>query len=208
MNMKLTANLAYIVGLLATDGNLSNDGRHINLTSKDKEQIETFARILNLDNKVSLKKSGYSPSQTSYFLQFGNVKFYKFLIEIELTPNKTKTIGKLKIPKRYFPDFLRGHFDGDGCTYSYFDKRWKNSFMLYTSFTSASEEHLKWIEKEIFDFYGLKGSIGLHGSTFFNLRYAKKASIKLLKIIYYNDRVTCLKRKWLKIKKSLGIINQ
>ena len=32
-------NLAYAIGLLATDGNLSSDGRHMALVSKDIEQI-------------------------------------------------------------------------------------------------------------------------------------------------------------------------
>jgi len=206
--MNWSNNLAYVVGLLVTDGNLSKDGRHINLTSKDKEQIENFAQILSLKNKISLKNSGYSPGKTSFFLQFGSVALYRFLVRIGLSPNKTKSIGALKIPKKYFPDFLRGHLDGDGCTYSYRDKRWKNSFMIYTVFTSASERHLIWIKNLVNKYYQLNGTIGLHGSTIYNLRYAKNASFKLLKILYYHDKIPFLKRKWLKIKESLSIINQ
>ena len=38
-HMKWTSELAYAVGLLTTDGSLSKDGRHIDLTSKDVEQL-------------------------------------------------------------------------------------------------------------------------------------------------------------------------
>lgn len=60
--MRWSKNLAYAVGLIVTDGSLSRDGRHIELTSKDKEQVETFSKILNLKNKIGIKKSGYNPN--------------------------------------------------------------------------------------------------------------------------------------------------
>ena len=122
MEIRWHADLAYIVGLITTDGSLSIDGRHINLTSKDIEQIETFAKILHLNNKVGIKKSSYNPNGRYYQIQFGSVRFYKFLVKVGLTPNKTKTLTSLKVPKKYFVDFLRGHLDGDGFTYSYWDK--------------------------------------------------------------------------------------
>ncbi len=46
--MKWTANLAYAVGLITTDGCLSKDGRHIDLTSKDLEQCELSKTKLNI----------------------------------------------------------------------------------------------------------------------------------------------------------------
>ena len=38
--------LAYAVGLLASDGSLSCDGRHIDLTSIDIDQLENFNKAL------------------------------------------------------------------------------------------------------------------------------------------------------------------
>ena len=37
--MQWNHDFAYAIGLITTDGNLSPDGRHINLTSKDEEII-------------------------------------------------------------------------------------------------------------------------------------------------------------------------
>jgi LAGLIDADG DNA endonuclease family protein len=204
--MKWSSDLAYVVGLITTDGSLSNDGRHINLTSKDKEQIETFASILHLNNKIGLKVGGFKPNGVYYQIQFGNISFYNFLLSIGLTPNKTKTLGYLIIPDEYFVDFLRGHLDGDGYTFSYWDKRWKNSFMLYTGFISASRLHLDWINEKINHLYQIEGRIKYAGKSVFHLVYAKKASIFLLDKIYYSKAVPCLSRKRFKIERSLDII--
>jgi hypothetical protein len=41
-NFDWSAELAYIIGLLTTDGNLSNDGRHIIMRSSDLQLLNTF----------------------------------------------------------------------------------------------------------------------------------------------------------------------
>lgn len=206
--MTWNKDLSYIVGLITTDGSLSIDGRHIYLTSKDIDQIKTVARILHLKNKIGIKASSYNPNGKYYILQFGNVKLYRFLLEIGLTPNKTKTLGALEIPRYYFADFLRGHLDGDGFTFSYWDKRWKNSFMLYTGFTSASKNHLEWIHGEVKRLYNLQGTIKSSGKSAFQLLYAKNGSLKLLKKLYYSEDIPCLQRKRFKIREALDIIGK
>ncbi|MFZ3020148.1 MAG: hypothetical protein WA051_01335 [Minisyncoccia bacterium] len=42
VNVRWSANFAYAIGLLVTDGNLSPDGRHISFVSRDIEQINNF----------------------------------------------------------------------------------------------------------------------------------------------------------------------
>lgn len=204
--MRWSANLAYAVGLIATDGNLSKDGRHIDLTSKDLEQIENFVKILKLKNKIGIKTGGFSEKRY-YRVQFGDVRLYRFLIKIGLTPNKSKILGKIIISDKYFRDFLRGCLDGDGYNYFYWDPRWKNSFMFYTGFVSGSEAHLRWLNAEIHRLYGLEGKIRF-GQRAYQLKFAKRASLKLMSVMYYSDKVICLKRKHFKINEALGIIHQ
>lgn len=206
--MKWSGKLAYAVGLITTDGNLSKDGRHINLTSKDEEQIQNFAKILNLKNRISMKKSSYTGEKKYYFLQFGNIELFHFLLSIGLMPNKTKILGPLQIPDEYFADYLRGFLDGDGFTNSYWDSRWKNSFCLYTGFTSASILHLNWIQEKIKDLYDISGKIKFSGKSTYHLTYAKRSSIILLKNMYHNPRVVCLQRKRCKISLALDIIRK
>ncbi|MEX0594846.1 MAG: LAGLIDADG family homing endonuclease [Patescibacteria group bacterium] len=200
VDTKWRPDLAYIIGLIATDGSLSIDGRHISLTSKDKEQLENFSRILSLKNTIGTKFSSYKKEKKYYVIQFGSVSFYRFLLSLGLTPNKTKTIGKLKIPRKYFRDFLRGHLDGDGCTYSYWDPRWKSSFMLYTDFVCASREHLEWVRDEIKAVVNIEGRITFAGKSTYHLRLAKKHSIKLFQFMYYKKGLPCLERKRLKFQ--------
>lgn len=200
--------MAYVTGLITTDGSLSIDGRHINLTSKDIDQIKTFIKLLRLKNKIGLKYSSYTGEKKYYQVQFGNIKLYRFLMDIGLTPNKTKILGALKIPDLLLADFLRGHLDGDGYTYSYFDPRWKNSFMLYTGFISASKKHLEWIRERIYSLYGIDGKLRFQGKSTYCLKYAKKSSVLLLRKLYYKKGLPALKRKRFKIQQALAIIHQ
>ncbi len=208
VNLEWSPNFAYAIGLLTTDGNLSSDGRHFDLTSQDKEQIENFRTCLNLKNKIGQKTSGQT-KRKAFRIQFGDVNFYRFLLRIGLTENKSKTLGKLEIPDRYFFDFLRGHFDGDGTFHSYWDPRWKSSFMFYTIFVSASKKHVEWLQEKISKLLAIKGHITkAKNNSCYNLRYAKSESLKLLPRIYNSKSVVCLSRKYLKIKKALAIIGR
>ena len=201
-----SSNLAYAIGLLTTDGCLSSDGRHIDFTSKDRDLIKLFLNCLGIKNKIGYKTSGYSGRKCTR-VQFGDVIFYKFLLGIGLTPAKSKTMSDLDIPDKYFFDFLRGHFDGDGTFYSYYDPRWKNSFMFYTVFISASKSHIDWLRDKIYSKLKVRGHITQDGNkSTYQLKYAKKESLKIIKKIYYSSKIVCLRRKLLKIRKALGII--
>ena len=150
---------AYAIGLLTTDGNLSPDMRHLNFTSKDRELVMSFKNCLKLTNSIGKKARGYEHERKYSVLQFGDVLFYRFLVAIGLSPNKSKTLGALDIPEKYFFDFLRGHFDGDGTFYSYWDPRWRSSYMFYTYFYSASQRHIAWIQLQNKKYLKIEGHI-------------------------------------------------
>ena len=207
VKIEWSPNFAYAIGLLTTDGSLSIDGRHIEITSKDEEQLRNFIKCLNIKSKIGLKYSSFG--KPCKRVQFGDVNFYKFLINIGLMPRKTKIIRAVKIPKNYFFDFLRGHFDGDGSFYSYWDPRWRSSYMFYSSFVSASKYHIDWLQELIHGFLKIKGHITKSvNNSVYQLKYAKAESLKLLPKIYYDKDVICLSRKRQKIEKALRIINK
>lgn len=204
VKIEWSADFAYAIGLLVTDGNLSPDGRHLAFTSKDDEQIKNFMTALGIENKIGRKVSGYD-RRFQPSVQFGDVLFYRFLLDIGLMPNKSRMIGAVKIPKEYFFDFLRGHLDGDGCFYSYYDPRWRSSFMFYTTFVSASIAHIEWLRSEIFKFLAVRGHItGRGNARAYQLKYAKAESLKILESVYYDKEVICLTRKREKILKALS----
>lgn len=209
IKIKWSPEFAYAIGLIATDGSLSKDGRHIVLVSKDQEMIDNFMKALNFRNKIGKYSRGGEKDKKYFRVQLGDVNFYRFLSGIGLTSNKTKTIEELKIPKKYFFDFLRGHLDGDGYFYSYWDKRWKSSFMFYTGFISASKKHINWIQKEIYKAINIKGCVAKgKACSVYQLKYAKKESLKLFKELYYSKNIICLSRKRLKINKVLSSIGK
>lgn len=204
VKIEWSAEFAYAIGLLVTDGCISSDGRHIDLTSKDKEQLVNFMHCLKIRNKIGTKISGYN-GESSFRVQFGDVNFYNFLFEVGLMPHKSKVLGKIIIPEKYFFDFLRGHFDGDGTFYSYWDPRWRSSCMFYTVFMSASKRHVLWIREEIFQRIGIRGHMTTTGrSPMYQIKYAKGESLKLLSKMYYNTQVVCLSRKRNKINIALA----
>lgn len=192
--IKWTANFAYAVGLLTTDGNLSPDGRHLVFVSKDIDLIRIFMNCLGIKNKISQKASGYSrdKSKKYYVVQFGNVKLYNYLKKIGLRPNKSKNIGTLFVPKRYFPDFLRGLIDGDGHIH-YFRHPESQFLQLNLRIISGSYLFLRWLEKYIYSYFGFSGRIR-KVSRAYELNYYKKASTSILKKIY-NVKTPCLGRK-------------
>lgn len=208
VTLEWTPKFAYAIGLIVTDGCLSKSGRHVDFTSKDLELVKTFLDALGTQSAISKKQGGYDGSTTSYRVQIGDVHFYRFLESIDITQRKSKTIsGVRSIPDSYFTDFLRGLLDGDGHFYSYWDFRWKSSFMYYTVFNSASRKHINWLQQEIGRLYDLKGHItSARNNSLFSLKYAKTESKTLLKILYYEDNLPCLERKRLKIFQALSIV--
>ena len=139
-------------------------------------------------------------------VQFSDVLFYNFLESIGLMPNKSKIIGEIILPQKFYFDFLRGSFDGDGSFYSYFDPRWKSSFMFYLCFVSASKKHIDWLRNETEYRTGVLGHITkARLSSVYQLKYAKADTLKILKNMYYSDTVICLNRKRSKIEAALKI---
>jgi len=181
----------------------------LNFTSKDIELIKIFKKCLGLKNKIGRKARGGEKIKRYYMVQFGDVTFYRFLLSIGLQPNKSKVLGKIIILDDFFFDFLRGHLDGDGTFFSYWDPRWRSSFMFYTVFVSASKKHIEWLREEIKKRLEIHGHITKDGNKIaYQLKYAKTESLKLLQKIYYRRGIVRLSRKYLKIRKALGIIGK
>lgn len=199
--------LAYAIGLIVADGCLSKDGRHIIMTSKDKDQLKTFNKCLGIEVKIGRKFSG--AGNLAYYIQFSDVLFYKFLLKIGITPAKSKTISEIKIPKRYFFDYLRGYFDGDGCSFSYFDPLFPKSYRFYISFASGSENYFFWLQERLAEYAGVTGYINRSPrSTNVQLKYAKRDAGIIAKKMYYHEALPCLKRKRNKIESSLERIEK
>jgi hypothetical protein len=178
---------------MTSDGCLQKDGRHLDLTSVDQDQLVNFCGAFGRDLTISIKQN--DSKRQAYRVQFSDVAFYDFLVEAGLMPAKSHILATLNIPREYYPDFLRGLFDGDGTTYGYMDKRWKSSFMFYLSFAAASRPFLDYIQMMNNTYAGtVKGAIR-SSTRVYSLAYAKSDSLKLVKFMYYRDGLPYLARK-------------
>lgn len=206
VKIKWSPNFAYAIGLIATDGCIYSD-RHVGLTSKDLEQIQNYLKALDIKVKIGKKTRSKEKEKKYYHVQFGDVLFCNFLNSIGITKRKSKTISEIKVPDKYFFDYLRGAFDGDGSSYSYWDPRWKSSYMFYISFTSASRAHIDWLRKKLLTKIGASGHICIATKKVcYQLKYAKAGSLLILRKMYYDKKVMCLSRKRLKVERCLAIV--
>ncbi len=176
------ANLWYLVGLITSDGCLSSDGRHIDITSKERDFLEVIKARLGLESQVCIKNKN-TPKQ-AYRIQIANKNFYEFLLSVGLTPNKSLTLEQVQIPKIYFYDFLRGLIDGDGGI-----QRWihhtngREQWNLRVA--SGSMKFLEWLKKKIEVAIGAKGKFYSEGKNRFRLKYGKMAAREIVKKCYY-----------------------
>lgn len=193
-----SSNLAYAVGLMVSDGCLQSNGRHLDLTSQDMEQLENFSLAIGRNLPITQKKNGHGGY--AFRSQFSDVALYDFLVQAGLTPRKSLTITKVSVPDVYYADFLRGLFDGDGSCFGYNDPRWPTSFVYYMTFASANQQFLEYIRDKNRELFGLKGESILKGGRVFSLRYGKRDSRILCKFLYHDDALLSLSRKRLKLE--------
>lgn len=194
-------NLWYIIGLIATDGNLSKDKRHINITSKDEKYLFSIRKALGIKTKIGKKTREKSKEKRYSYLQFSDVTFYKYLLSLGLTPKKSLTMDRLKINRRYFPDFLRGVIDGDGHI-----SRWIHKTNLHQQWslriTSAAPLFIQWLKDETEKYFNVNGR--LYGflpknkkNYIYILKFGKLAAKIIIKQVYYKNALS-LNRKNLK----------
>ncbi len=199
-NPTWSSDLAYAVGLIVADGCLSSNGRHIDFTSKDLDQILTFQRCLGITHIAIGTKNSGTPNRSAYRVQFGDVVLYEWLVSVGVTPRKSLTIQKVDVPDALFFDFLRGEWDGDGTIYATRDKRWAHAVIVSLGFASGSVSFLQWLRASINARLGTTGHVyqSEHASQ---LRYGRKDSKKVFEAMFYADNLPHLARKFAKAQK-------
>ncbi|MCX5698367.1 MAG: LAGLIDADG family homing endonuclease [Candidatus Omnitrophica bacterium] len=182
-------NLWYLVGLITSDGCLSKDGRHIDITSSDYEFLSKIKNKFSLTNRIGIKNK--EKINLAYYIQISNKNFYDFLLSIGLIPNKSLTLDRLDISKEFFNDFLRGLIDGDGSLRS-----WRHTTNLHIQWSlsvfSASEAFIKWLQAAIEASLCCRGKI--HSALrpdrinpIYTLKYGKMAARKIAEKCYYKN---------------------
>lgn len=204
--------IAWAVGVIATDGCLGRDGKQLTVSSKDFDFLNTVRGCLGGRGSITPYRTAIENSCLR--LQWKDRDMHAWLQRIGLTPAKSLTLGPLAVPDELFADFFRGCVDGDGSVLVYTDRyhvakdeRYVYE-RLYLSLVSASRPFVEWMQMTIRRLVGVAGVIrdsgGRRPRPLWILRYAKAESIRLLGWMYYAPNVPCLTRKRVKAEKFLA----
>lgn len=116
---------AYWLGFLMADGANSNGVLELKLAIKDIEHLEQFKKDIKSSNVINTGKQECSISKYKTICEWAHFSIRSKIITRDLerwgiVPNKTGKETMPLIDNKYYPDFIRGYFDGDGCyTYHY-----------------------------------------------------------------------------------------
>ena len=113
--------MAYVLGYLYADGNVMDlpymRAKYVSVTSIDIDSIKRIQAWLGSSHRIIERASQWEHGNKTYTLRIGSHALYDSLFHLGLRPRKSLTVTMPEIPSRYFMDFVRGYFDGDGCVY-------------------------------------------------------------------------------------------
>jgi LAGLIDADG-like domain len=196
--------MAYIVGLTATDGCLYTGRRKINFKSEDRQLVETYLSVLGRTNRV--KRAKTRADGVVYFTEFHDSRLYEWFRSVGLTPRKSLTLGAIRVPDAYLVPLARGLMDGDGSILNFVHRPTVKAYPNYryerlrVCFHSASRPHIDWLRGQLRRIAGTTGYVevakreGHH--DLYKLKYEKAAAVALLTAFYADATAPRLVRKW------------
>lgn len=191
--------MAYILGFIYADGNIvkTKRGTHfISIYTADEELLKLIKNILSSEHVISKRSS---ITGEVFRLQVGSKEWFADLGKIGLVPNKTSRMRLPDIPNKYFGDFVRGYFDGDGNVWTglIHKRRSLPGVTIQVAFTSCSHEFLSDLRKELKRTASVVGGSIYKSKTrnFSRLSFSKMNALKIYKIMYNAEHKLFLPRK-------------
>ena len=181
--------MAYVLGFFAADGYMVKNKRgacFIEFLITDKELLEKIQLVMNSDHRIAVRK-GKENQKDRFRLQVGSKAIYEDLLSLGMTNRKSLTLEMPNIPDRYFPDFVRGYFDGDGNVYAntYRRKnRKKQSVTLLSGFTCGSKRFLEKLHQKLKELANIQGGTLFCKRAYFGLYYSVNDSCRLYTFMY------------------------
>ena len=108
----------YLLGIICSDGSIDKDGYGFQVSSKDLEIPKYVKEILKSNHKICKISSHDKRTNKIYIrhtIHFCSKEICSDLKKMGIYNDKSFTCNMPQIPDRYFWDFFRGLFDGDGC---------------------------------------------------------------------------------------------
>ena len=136
-----SSGMAWVLGLLFTDGNLSK-GR-VAITSVDIELLEKIKKLLNSSYPIVKRTQSYDKSKHIYEFGFSREKMTTDLDGLKLSERKSLYMKFPNIPEEYMRHFIRGCWDGDGSVYIAGGR-------MEASYVSGSEKFVERLVQELY----------------------------------------------------------
>jgi len=191
------SNFWYVIGLIATDGNLSPDNKTVDITSTNKEFLDKIKEVCKITTKILPKNKANSHA---WALRTYHKEFYESLKTLGLMQRKSHILGTLTIPDNFFHDFFRGVVDGDGSLVSWLGPDSDANTQWKMKISSASIAFATWLRASMQRIFGVKGSIQSYcseGKTIqYDLSYGRSESSRIAKKCYYPEATLFLERKF------------
>lgn len=193
-----SANMAYILGMLATDGNVAKKENQVNiqLDSKDEEVLEKIRKEMSISRPLKIYERADGTGKKMAKLIVFSSTMKKDLAHYSIVPAKTFSLMPPEFLKpEYYIDYIRGYFDGDGSIYDTI------AGSRSISFGGASKSVIAWIRKILAEKYGItctkveENKVLSNGSKFYRITYCNKKIIQFYKVMYYNKDILYMKRK-------------
>lgn len=200
--LEWSSTMAYVVGLMATDGCLLSVRGKLSFDSQDAQLVGTFLACLG---RPVHYRAVRPPGRGVYYkAQFGDATLYQWLVTVGLMPRKSLVLGGLSVPDEFFFGLTRGLLDGDGSIINAWyagtgKAKGKRYETLLTRFVSGSRLHLDWLRANLERLAGIRGSLikPTARNSCWALGYAIRDSCVLLPRVYPDEEVPKLERKWL-----------
>lgn len=208
---KWSPDMAYVLGFFVADGCLAKNQKrrnyYIEFVSTDFDIIEKIKHKLNADQKIGARR-GNGAWKKAYRLQIGSKRMFDSLINYGFSQNKSKILSPPDVPKEYFPDFLRGYFDGDGCiSWGKYKPKNRPSAREYIGlcFTSGSKNFLLGIKETLVCNKISKNGYLIVKNGGYSLSFTTLDTLRILRYIYQRQNSIHLDRKY---EKSMALLSK
>lgn len=187
--------MAYVLGFFAADGSMLKNSRgacFIEFSVTDREVLDLIRTSSGSSHTISTRPQRNEKWKEQYRLQIGSKSWFQALVNLGFTQSKSKSLRLPSVPRKYFPAFVRGYFDGDGCVHfkEYWSKeRQKNIWVFSTIFTSGSRLFLEDLHIALRR-YGVIGGAIAKKERGFALVLSRKDSLALYRLMYHTGQTT------------------
>jgi len=179
---------AYWLGFIAADGDVSNEGLRIGLSTRDADHIRKFSRWLALDMPIYTGIDNLGRPVSTF--EIISKHLVEALDKYGIVPRKTYVMKHLpSIPHTLMRHFLRGYIDGDG--YLSTDVKTGAGFGVEAHNKSIVEEIQNWFIQEL----GVRRTSLIHSGNWHYRQYGNGQVGKIVSYLY-SDASVYLDRKY------------